>query len=65
MTNEALQSYGNAISHHARVTSDENIEVLVAENGVYSGLTSEEAVDTLCTFFAGINGETLLEINYS
>ncbi|XP_015110891.1 protein amnionless-like [Diachasma alloeum] len=51
ITNEALKSYDD-ISHHVRVTLNENVEVLVTENGVYTGIKSAEAVDTLQRVFA-------------
>ncbi|XP_063978536.1 protein amnionless-like [Diachasmimorpha longicaudata] len=52
ITNEALSSYGD-ISHHVRVTLNGNVQVLVTENGVYTGIKSAEAVETLHSVFSG------------
>lgn len=49
----ALASYHNVITWHARRTWDGKIEVLIAENGAYTGIASQEAVDVLSHSLTG------------
>ena len=53
ITNEALSSYETTISWYVRTTWEGGIEILIAEKGQYSGITSQEALQKLDSYLKG------------
>lgn len=53
LSNEALNNYKDTVSWHARMTWDENLEILITENDEYTGIKSQEAMDILTGALTG------------
>ncbi|XP_044020272.1 protein amnionless-like [Aphidius gifuensis] len=47
LSNVALKKYKDTLSWHARMTWDENMEVLIMENDEYTGIKNQEAMNIL------------------